>query len=100
MAVRNCDCGNDVKPAIGRGIPDALQSKGVGICCSNRCKTYVHMVTGNTFISNASGRTYYMISCQCDELDCSSMSVICLVSCAKCGVQSVGKTSQTFIKIG
>ena len=39
------DCSNDgmsLKPSLGRGITDVLQSKGVSICGSSRCKTCVH----------------------------------------------------------
>ena len=75
---RGCDCSNDgmsLKPRLGRDITDVLQSKGVSICGSSRCKTCVHMVMGNSFISNVSGRKYYVNRTQSDELDCGSMII-------------------------
>lgn len=82
------------KPSLGRVMPEDLQSGKVTTCGSRRCLTCVHMVVGETFMNNVNGRIYH-IKCNSSILDCSSSNVIYLISCAKCGVQYIGKTSQT-----
>ena len=91
--------GNDVtssKPQ-GRDVIDDTVTKFVcqSVCCGSRkCKTCNHLVEGNTFTSNVTGRTYDVSSPgMC--MKCGTKSVIYLISCKKCGVQYVGETSQT-----
>ena len=56
----------------------------------------MHIVEDNSFTSNITNRTYYVRSPLNDSvLDCGSRNVIYLISCGKCGLQYVGKTSQT-----
>ena len=90
-------CRNDVtspKPAsVGRDVTDALQSR-VSKCGSNRCKTCDYISVTNTFKSNITNREYY-VSSSSNCMDCSTKNLIYLISCKKCGVQYVGKTSQT-----
>ena len=68
----------------------------VGAClraCVSSCACN-HLVEGNTFTSNVTGRTYDVSSPgMC--MNCGTKSVIYLISCKKCGVQYVGETSQT-----
>ena len=78
------------KPIMGRDIVEVPQSLRVSKCGSDRCKTCVHMIQGDSFISN----TKYNIVSPVD-MDCGSENVIYLITCAKCGIQYVGKTSQT-----
>ena len=90
-------CGNDVvssKPAcVGRDGTEAPQS-GVTKCGGIRCKTCDFINVGSSFKSNVTGRDYNVASpCAC--LDCGTSNVIYLITCKKCGVQYVGKTSQT-----
>ena len=77
------------KPIMGRDRVDVPQSLRVSKCGSDKCKTCVHMVQGDSFISN----TKYNIVSPVD-MDCGSNNVIYLITCAKCGIQYVGKTSQ------
>ena len=91
--------GNDVtssKPQ-GRDVIDDSVTKFVcqSVCCGSRkCKTCNHLVEGNTFTSNVTGRTYDVSSPgMC--MNCGTKSVIYLISCKKCGVQYVGETNQT-----
>jgi hypothetical protein len=47
--------GMSSKPGpTGRGIPEGLQSR----VTSKRCMTCAHMVVGDTFVCNVSGRKY------------------------------------------
>ena len=64
-------------------MTDVVQSE-VTSCGNKPC---THIVIGSTFRSNINGRVYSI-------LDCSSKNVIYLISCGKCGIQYVGKTSQ------
>ena len=88
--------GNDVtssKPCSqGRDVIDDSVTKFVfqSVCCGSR----KHLVEGNTFTSNVTGRTYDVSSPEMC-MDCGTKSVIYLISCKKCGVQYVGETSQT-----
>ena len=83
------NCGYDAvssKPIMGRDRVDVPQSLRVSKCGSDRCKTCVHMVQGDSFISNT---TKYKVSPV--DMDCGSKNVIYLITCAKCGIQYVGK---------
>ena len=96
MGEVDTDCSYDgmsSKPNIGRDITEDLQSRVV-TCKSKRCMTCTHMVVGDTFVNNVNGRTYYVIG-KSSVVDCSSKNVVYLISCNKCGVKYVGKTSQT-----
>ena len=97
MGVEELDCSNDEmssKPNSGRDISEDLRSR-VTTCESKRCMTCAHMVVGDAFVSNVNGRTYN-IKGNSRVLDCSSSrNVIYLISCRKCGIQYIGKTSQT-----
>ena len=72
-------CNNDVSPSKpcsqGRGGIDALHANNSCVvgCGGSRCKSCKHLVVGNSFASNVTGKS----------------------SCRKCGVQYVGETSQT-----
>ena len=61
---------------------------------SKRCKTCFHIVEGDSFTSNITNVKYNVVSPNSD-MDCSTRNVIYLITCRKCGVQYVGKTSQT-----
>ena len=91
------DCCNEVlssKPAsAGRDSTDALQSR-VGKCESPRCKTCDYINVCSSFKSNVTNRQYSIVSPHAC-LDCGTKNVIYLIFCKKCGVQYVGKTSQT-----
>ena len=60
----------------------------------SRCKTCKHLVVGNSFASNVTGKSYN-ISCPRGSISCGTKNVIYVISCKKCGVQYVGETSQT-----
>ena len=91
---------NDVsssKPCSqGRGGIDALHANNsCVVCCGgSRCKTCKHLVVGNSFASNVTGKSYN-ISCPRGSIRCGTKNVIYVISCRKCGVQYVGETSQT-----
>ena len=91
------DCRNDdisLKPSVeGRGMADAQQSN-VTKCGSDRCKTCNHLVEGNSFTSNLTKVNYNVVSPN-DDMDCGTSNVVYLISCNRCGVQYIGKTSQT-----
>ena len=92
----NMNCRYDAvssKPIMGRDIVDVPQSLRVSKCGSDRCKTCVHMIQGDSFISNTTNNKYNIVSPV--DMDCGSKNVIYLITCAKCGIQYVGKTSQT-----
>ena len=59
-----------------------------------RCKTCFHLVEGDSCTSNITNIKYIVVSPNSD-MDCSTRNVIYLITCRKCGVQYVGKTSQT-----
>ena len=61
-------------------------------CGGSRCKTCKHLLVGNSFASNMSGKSY--ISPR-GSISCGTKNVIYVISCRKCGVQYVGETSQT-----
>ena len=63
-------------------------------CGGSRCKTCKHLVVGNSFASNVTGKSYN-ISCPRGSIRCGTKNVIYVISCRKCGVQYVGETSQT-----
>ena len=93
-------CNNDVsssKPCSqGRGGIDALHANHSCVvrCGGSRCKTCKHLVVGNSFASNVTGKSYN-ISCPRGSIRCGTKNVIYVISCRKCGVQYVGETSQT-----
>ena len=60
----------------------------------NRCKTCKHLVVGNSFASNVTGKSYN-ISCPRGSISCGTKNVIYVISCKKFGVQYVVETSQT-----
>ena len=80
----------------GRGGIDALHANNsCVVCCGgSRCKTCKHLVVGNSFASNVTGKSYN-ISCPRGSIRCGTKNVIYVISCRKCGVQYVGETSQT-----
>ena len=55
-------------------MTDVVQS-GLASCGSKWCMTCAHIVTGNTFVSNISGRVYN-VGCYNSILDCSGQTVI------------------------
>ena len=63
-------------------------------CGGSRCKTCKHLVVGSSFASNVTGKSYN-ISCPRGSISCGTKNVIYVILCKKCGVQYVGKTSQT-----
>ena len=63
-------------------------------CGGSRCKTWKHLVVGNSFASNVTCKSYN-ISCPRGSISCRTKNVIYVISCRKCGVQYVGETSQT-----
>ena len=48
------------------------------------------MVEGNSFISNVKN-----IASPSSRMDCGTCNVVYLISCKKCGIQYIGKTTQT-----
>ena len=80
----------------GRGGIDALHANNSCVvrCGGSRCKTCKHLVVGNSFASNVTGKSYN-ISCPRGSISCGIKNVIYVISCKKCGVQYVGETSQT-----
>ena len=62
-------------------------------CSNKRCKTCPSLVTGPTFKSSVTGRTYQVRS-PCGPLGCQSRNVVYLITCKQCDVQYVGETSQ------
>ena len=88
-------CYDDMSPnpLSGRDMSDAPQCRVV-TCDSKQCKTCVHIVVSDTFTSNVSGRVYNVTGNN-SFLDRANSNVIYLISCKKCRVQYVGKTSQT-----
>ena len=71
-----------------------VQQSTVTKCGSDRCKTCNHLVEGNSFTSNITKVNYNVVSPD-DDIDCGTSNVVYLVSCNRCGVQYIGKTSQT-----
>ena len=82
-------------PSVGRGVPTAGQASPslVKKCSNKRCKTCPSLVTGPTFKSSVTGRTYQVRS-PCGPLGCQSRNVVYLITCKQCDVQYVGETSQ------
>ena len=77
---------------LGRGLADGQQPVStVTKCGSKRCLICKHISEGSSFTSNITKKKYSPNS----DMDCSSRNVIYLISCKKCGVQYIGKTSQT-----
>ena len=62
-------------------------------CSTKQCKTCPSLVTGPTFKSSVTGRTYQVRSL-CGPLGCQSRNVVYLITCKQCDVQYVGETSQ------
>ena len=92
-------CDNDVassKPAsVGRDATEATQDTNTvaSRCGKNRCKTCKHMIEGDSFVSNTTGKKYAIKSREA-VMTCATKNVIYLISCKKCGIQYVGETSQ------
>ena len=92
-------CDNDVassKPAsVGRDATEATQDTNTiaSRCGKNRCKTCKHMIEGDSFVSNTTGKKYAIKSREA-IMTCATKNVIYLISCKKCGIQYVGETSQ------
>ena len=85
-----------LKPtSIERDVADATQDTKpiVSRCGKPRCKTCKHIVEGDSFCSNTTGRKYNIKSRE-DVITCATKNVIYLISCKKCGIQYVGETSQ------
>ena len=86
---------HESKPVKGRGIVEGQQfNSNVTRCGSKHCKTCFHLVEGDSFTSNITNIKYSVVSRNSD-MDCSTRNVIYLITCRKCGVQYVGKTSPT-----
>ena len=92
-------CDNDVvssKPThVGRDATEAPQDTDtvVSRCGSKKCKTCKHIVEGDSFCSNTTGKKYTVKSREA-VMTCATQNVIYLISCKKCGIQYVGETSQ------
>ena len=85
-----------LKPtSVGGDVADATQGTQpiVSRCGKTRCKTCKHIVEGDSFCSNTTGKKYNVKSRE-DVLTCATKNVIYLISCKKCGIQYVGETSQ------
>ena len=97
-ATSSCDI--DVvssKPThVGRDATEAPQDTDtvVSRCGSKKCKTCKHIVEGDSFCSNTTGKKYTVKSREA-VMTCATQNVIYLISCKKCGIQYVGETSQT-----
>ena len=96
--IRFCD--NEALPSkpvtIGRGLADDSQTKSsckVTKCGKSRCKTCKHIVEGDSFVSNVTGKRYNVSSTN-TIMSCNTRNVIYLISCKRCGIQYVGETSQ------
>ena len=84
------------KPSLGRDVTDDTQSVCVSKCGSSKCKACVHIMEGSCFTSNTKSCTYSVMSpVNGSVLNCCNRNIIYLISCSKCRVQYVGKTSQT-----
>ena len=74
-------CNNDVSPSKpcsqGRGGIDALHVNNSCVvhCGGSRCKTCKHLVVGNSFASNVTGKSYN-ISCPSGSISCGTKNVI------------------------
>ena len=80
--------------SVGRGMVEATQPAcTVTKCGSSRCKTCKHMVEGDSLISNVTNSKYNIVSPS--GMDCGTCNVVYLISCKKCGIQYIGKTTQT-----
>ena len=82
-------------PSVSRGVLTGGQA-GPSLVkkCSNKWyKTCPSLVTGPTFKSSVTGRTYEVCS-PCGPLGCQSRKVVYLITCKRCDVQYVGETSQ------
>ena len=75
-------------PSVGRGVPTGGQASPslVRKCSNKRCKTCPSLVTGPTFKSSVTGRTYPVCS-PCGPLGCHSRNVVYLITCKRCDVQ-------------
>ena len=75
-------------PTGGQASPSLVRK------CSNKwCKTCPSLVTGPTFKSSVTGRTYQVCS-PCGPLGCQSRNIMYLITCKQCDVPYVGETSQ------
>ena len=89
-----CDDVVSLKPvSTGWDGTEAQLSKVVK-CGKVRCKTCACINVGSSFISNITNHSYNVVSPHV-FLDCGTSNVIYLISCKRCGLQYVGKTSQT-----
>lgn len=61
-------------------------------CANSKCKTHTHNITGDTFSSSITNKTYRMTQ----SLDCNIHNLIYLITCAKsdCKQQYVGETGR------
>ena len=80
---------------MGRDATEAPQDTDtvVSRCGSKKCKTCKHIVEGDSFCSNTTGKKYTVKSREA-VMTCATQNVIYLISCKKCGIQYVGETSQ------
>ena len=56
--------------------------------------TCMNLVLGSSFSSNLTNKNYIIVSPN-DTMNCSSKNIFYLITCRKCGIQYVGKTSRT-----
>ena len=62
-------------------------------CGSVLCKTCYYISQGSTFVNNVTKKSYNVVSPNL-SMDFTSDNVVYLLTCKKCGIQYVRKTSQ------
>ena len=89
------DVASSKSASVGREATEVPQDTNtiVSRCVKTRCKTCKHIVEGDSFYGNNTGRQYTVKSHKV-VMTCATKHVIYLISCKKCGVQYVGETSQ------
>ena len=81
--------------SVGGVLTEATQDTHtiVSKCGKTRCKTCKHIVEGDSFCSNTTGKKYNVKSSE-NVMTCATKNIIYLISCKKCGIQYVGELAR------
>ena len=88
VCYRKCKSIKDI--VVRSKLPPRVEKKGVSKCGDRRCKTCPNLIETCEFTSTCTGSTYKINF----DFNCTSQSIIYLVTCRVCKLQYVGETTR------